>query len=61
MSRLQGDDMHGIDAVIWGIFMSATMEAAVHLRQDHQEHLRTTKISNIQRVKHSLTFRRNRC
>ena len=32
-----------VNAMIWGIFMSATMNAAVHLGQGHQENLRTTK------------------
>ena len=32
-----------VNAMIWRIFLSATMKAAVHLGQDYQENLRTTK------------------
>ena len=45
LSRPQGDEMLDIDvnAMISGIFASATVKAAVHLGQDYQENLRTTK------------------
>ena len=32
-----------VNTMIWEMFMSATMEAAVHLGQDHQDNLHTTK------------------
>ena len=41
-----------INAIIWRIFMSATMKAAVHLGQDYQENLRTTKNTDFEKVKH---------
>ena len=40
-----------IDAMIWRIFMSATIKAAVHLGQDYQENLRTTKKKDFEKVK----------
>ena len=45
--------MLGIDvnAMIWGIFMSAKVNAAIHLGQDYQEHLRTTKDTDFEKAK----------
>ena len=40
-----------INAIIWGIFVSATMKAAVYLGQDFQENLRTTKNTDFEKVK----------
>ena len=53
MSRPYGDDMSDIDinAMICGIFISATAKAAVHLGQDYQENLRTTKNTDFEKVK----------
>ena len=50
-SRQPGDDMPDIDidAMIWGICMSATMNAAVHLVQDYQENPRTTKNTDFEK------------
>ena len=47
----QGDDMPDIDinSMVWGIFMSATVKAAVHLGQDYQENLRTTKKTDFEK------------
>ena len=41
----------GINAMIQGIFMSATLKAAVHLGQDYQDNLRATKFSDFEKVK----------
>ena len=53
LGRQQGDDMVDIDvnAMICGIVMSATLEAAVDLGQDNQENLRTTKKTDFEKVK----------
>ena len=40
-----------VNAMIWGIFLSATMQAAVHLGQDYQESLWTTKNTDFEKVK----------
>ena len=40
-----------INAMILGIFMSATTKAAVHLGQDYQQNLRATKKTNFDKVK----------
>ena len=40
-----------VNAMIWGISMSATMKAAVHLGYDYQENLRATKNTDIEKVK----------
>ena len=39
-----------VNTMIWGMFMSATMEAAVHLGQDHQENLHTTKNADFEKI-----------
>ena len=51
--RQPEDDMLEIDVnmVIWGIFMSATMKAAVHLGQYYQENSRTTKNTDFDNIK----------
>ena len=53
LSRLQGDEMLNIDvnAMIWGIFMSAIMKAAVHLGQDYQQNLCTTEDTDFEKVR----------
>ena len=53
LSRLQGDEMLNIDvnAMIWGIFTSAIMKAAVHLGQDYQQNLCTTKDTDFEKVR----------
>ena len=38
--------------MIWGMFMSATMKVAVHLRRNYQQNLRTTKNTNLDKIKH---------
>ena len=52
LSRPQRDDMLeiNINSMIWRIFMSATANAAVHLGQDYQENIRTTKNTESQTV-----------
>ena len=39
------DQMKNLDVntAIWGIFMSVTLQAAVHLGKDYSENLRSTK------------------
>ena len=32
-----------VNAAMWGIFMSVTLQAAVHLGKDYTENLRSTK------------------
>ena len=49
---------HRCHAMIWRIFMSATMQAAVHLGQDDQENLRTTKTPTSKRSNSCSTFHR---
>ena len=43
--RSPTDDLKDLDVntAIWGIFMSVTLQAAVHLGQDYTENLRSTK------------------
>ena len=43
-----------VNAMIWCIFVSATMTAAVHLGQDCQENLRATKNTDFETVKQLL-------
>ena len=51
LNRPKGDTHDiDVDAMICGIFMSATVKAAVHLGQDHQENLRTTKNTDFEKV-----------
>ena len=50
LGRQSGDDMSD-NAMIWGMFMSATKKAAVHLGQSYQENLCTTKNTNFEKVK----------
>ena len=54
LSRLEGDEMLDVEVngMIWRLFMSATMKAAVHLGQDYEENLRTTKNPDFEQVKH---------
>ena len=40
-----------INAMVWGIFLSAATKAAVHLGQNYQENLRTTKNTDVENVK----------
>ena len=40
-----------VNAVIWGIFVSATMKAAVHLAQDYQNNLSTNKSTDFEKIK----------
>ena len=40
-----------VNAMIWGILMSATMKAAVHFGQDCQKNLRGTKKTDLEKVK----------
>ena len=53
LCRPQGYKMLNIDfnAIIWRLFMSATMKAAVHLGQYYQENLRTTKNTDFEKDK----------
>ena len=55
VSRFEVDEMLDIDvnAMIWEIFMSATMKTAVHLGEDYQDNLRTTKNTDFEKVKTS--------
>ena len=57
--RNRGDEMldRDVNAMIWGIFMSATTKAAVHLGQDHHENLHNN--TDFQKVKHCSMFRSN--
>ena len=52
LSRPQRDDMSdiNINAMIYGIFISATVKATAHLGQKKQENLRTTKNTQSQTV-----------
>ena len=61
MTRPQGDDMLDIDvnAMIWIIFRSATLKAAVHLGQDYQENLRATKNTDFEKVKQLFDISQN--
>ena len=54
LGRPPNDDMEQIDVnmIIWIIFMSATMKAAVHLGKDYQENLRITKNTDYDKNKH---------
>ena len=47
------DDMPEIDGnmMTWGMFMSAAMKAAVHLGQDYQNNLRSTKNTDFEKIK----------
>ena len=47
-----------VSGMIWGIFMSATTEAAVYLGQDHEENLHGTKNTDFEQVKALFTSRR---
>ena len=40
-----------VNGIFWRIFMSASMKAAVHLGQDYEENLRTTKNTDFEQVK----------
>ena len=40
-----------VSTMIWGIFMSATLKAAVHLGPYYQEDLDTTKNSDFEKIK----------
>ena len=53
LGRQLEDDMLEVDVnmMIWGTFMSATMKAAVHLGQDDQGNLRTTKNTDFEKGK----------
>ena len=53
LGRQPGDDMPEVyvNTMIWKMFMSATMKAAVHLRQDYQESLHTTKNTDFEEIK----------
>ena len=46
--RRQRDDLGNIY-----VYVSATMKAAVHLAQDYQDNLRTTKNTDLEKVKQS--------
>ena len=52
-SRPEGDEMMDVEVngMIWRIFMSASMKAAVHLGPDYKENLRTTKNTDFEQVK----------
>ena len=52
LGRQPDDDMLEIDVnmVISCIFMSATMKAAVHLGQDYEENLRTTRNTDFDKI-----------
>ena len=45
IGRKSGVDMNDIDtnSLIWGMFMSASLDAAVHLGKDYLENLHSTK------------------
>ena len=45
MGRTSGDDMNDLDtnSWIWGMFLSVTLDAAVHLGKDFLENLRSAK------------------
>ena len=47
------DDLKDFDVntAIWGIPMSVTLQAAVHLEQDHSENLRSTKNQPLKSVR----------
>ena len=51
-SRPEGMKMLDVEAngMIWRIFMSATTKAAVHLTQDYEANLRTTKNTDFEHV-----------
>ena len=53
LGRQQDDDILEIDVnmMIWGMFMSATTKGAVHLGQDYQEILRTTRNTDFDNIK----------
>ena len=53
LSRFEGDEMLDVEVhgMIGGIFMSATMEAAVRLGPDSEEHVRTTNNPDFEQVK----------
>ena len=40
-----------VGGMIWGIFMSATMKAAVHTGQDYEQNLRTAENTGLEQVK----------
>ena len=52
LGRQPGDDMPEIDVnmMIWRIFTSATKKAAVHLGQDYQDSVRTTKNADFEKI-----------
>ena len=54
LGRQPNGDMLEIDVnmMIWGMFMSATMKAAVHLGPTYKEHLSTTKNMDFDQIKH---------
>ena len=51
--RSSTDELNDLDVntAVWGIFMNVTLEAAVHLDQDHMENLRFTKKQLLKSVK----------
>ena len=53
LGRQPRDDVLEIDVytMIWRIFLSATLKAAVHLGQDYQENLHTTVKTDFEKVK----------
>ena len=50
LSRPEGDEMLDVDGMSWGIFMPATVKAAVHLGQEYEEILRKTKNTDFEQV-----------
>ena len=40
-----------VNDMTWGIFLSATAKVAVHLGQEYQENLHTTKKTDFEQVK----------
>ena len=52
LSRPQNDKVQiNLNAMTWGIYLSATRKAAVHLGKDREEKLRTTKITDVDKIK----------
>ena len=41
-----------VNMMIWGILISATMKATVHLEQNYQDHLRVTENTDFDKIKH---------
>ena len=48
-----------VNTMIWGIFMSATMKAAVHLGQAYQDNFHITKNTDFEKIKQLFKFLRN--